>query len=49
MTWKQVKEMFERNGVKDDDEISYIDTYPCDRGIERTQFERNERGEWKIW
>lgn len=32
MTWKEFKEAVETQGVKDDDEISYLDTYP-ERGV----------------
>ena len=29
-TWKQFKEQVEKLGVKDDDEVLYIDAYPGD-------------------
>ena len=47
MTWKEVKEAFEKAGVKDSDEIAYIDINAFDHNnFELTQ--EKER-EWRIW
>ena len=45
MTWKEFKEVTERRGVKDDDEIFYIDAYLNDDHI---RYEHRENG-WEIW
>jgi hypothetical protein len=44
MTWKQFKDHVERLGVKDDDEIAYINTYPD----KDTQIKDTENGK-AIW
>jgi hypothetical protein len=44
MTWKEFKDHVEQLGVKDHDEIAYIDTYPS----EHTQIKDTENGK-AIW
>ena len=34
MNWKEFKQWVEKQGVKDDDTIFYIDTYPDQYGME---------------
>ncbi len=44
MNWKQFKEAVEKQGVKDEDKLRYIDTsfgYPIDAS-------KDEKGEWMI-
>ena len=47
MTWKQFKEFVESRGVKDDDEIFYIDTYP--EPGNKIRAEKDRDGWWRIW
>ena len=49
MKWKDFKEMVERHGVKDEDEIEYIDAHPLDDArieLQQTQLKHNV---WAIW
>jgi hypothetical protein len=42
MTWKEFKEAVEREGVKDDDTIGYIDVNPSITGGVSVRFTREE-------
>jgi hypothetical protein len=46
MTWREFKRAVEDRGVKDEDEIKYIDTYA--RRPDEIEVWRNERGHVEI-
>jgi hypothetical protein len=49
MKWKDFKEMVERNGVKDEDEIRYIDCHPLTGAKFELQKSRLDHDVWVIW
>lgn len=46
-TWKEIKEMFERNNVKDEDKIDYIDIMGAE--LEEDPTFDNSSGMWEIY
>lgn len=51
MTWKEIKKQIEKNGVKDDDEIQYIDIPGYDEKIQVREAPvfLKDRPTWEIY
>lgn len=46
-TWREIKEAFEKAGVKDEDEIEYIDV--CYWGVANFELTEEKHRSWSIW